>query len=95
MSYSSDIKNVVSKFDDNVEDKFIEMIAFSVKRYRENPTRKKFMHILMNLPLGFFLTTEDVGSVFKGRDLPTYKELLGMIDNSKLAKSMFENKSEL
>lgn len=57
-------------------------LFYILKRYREQPTKKKFKYVVMNLPIGLIINNTAMDKMIAINDKPlTYKELLDLLLN--------------
>lgn len=69
----------IRDFDPLVELKFRSFVMIFLKKYHDNPTRKKFMHLILNLPIGFILKQDDLQH-FVEDEIPSYKDCTSIIN---------------
>lgn len=75
---SFDLEEVYPLFDEMVESKFKGLLAVAYQSYSRRPTPAKLAYLVLNLPIGIFLSPNDLKDLYpKGRDnLPEGKALL-------------------
>jgi len=83
------IDDLMKNFDSLVEPKFKEFLYTFLKKYYHNATREKLAHIIMNLPLGYFIGIGDVKHLTEKRSQLSYKELIELLSKHNL-KSITE-----
>jgi len=84
---SQHIDELMANFDSLVEPKFKEFLYIFLKKYYYNATREKLAHIIMNLPLGYFIGAGDIEHLTeKGRPL-SYKELIELLSKPNLEQT--------
>ena len=84
---SQRIEELLAKCSPSVEAKFKEFLYTFIKKYRDNPTRAKATHLIMNLPVGFFIDASDVKQIFVNNRAPQYNALMELLtDQQKLKK---------
>ena len=81
-------EKISDNFDPLVESKFKEFVVFFMKNYRTNATRKKMAHIILNLPLGFFMKEEDLEGMCVKNKAPSYHKFIEMINGSTFTLNM-------
>jgi len=64
-----------------VEKKFKEFLYVFINQYKINPTRKKLAHLLMNVPVGFFINDGDIKKLLKNNRPPTHDELISWLSD--------------
>ena len=87
---SEDFKELAKEFDKYVESKFIELMMVSLKRYRDNPTKSKFSHIILNTPIGFFVEANDIKRLLSDNRTPGYKEIISLLKSKKEILKLME-----
>lgn len=71
----------------SVESKFKEFLYKFLKTYRDNPTKAKATHLIMNLPVGFFIGGDDVKELFVNNRVLSFNTLMRLLsDKRKLKK---------
>lgn len=78
------IDELMKSFDSLVEPKFKEFLYTFLKKYYHNATREKLAHIIMNLPLGYFIGVGDINHLLKKSRPLSYKELLELLSERNL-----------
>lgn len=81
---SQQIDELIENFDPLVEPKFKEFLYEFIQRYYHNTTREKFIHIIMNLPLGYFLNKKDIEHLFEKNRSLSYKALIDLLSKGDL-----------
>jgi len=76
---SQQVNELMKNFDPLVESKFKEFLYEFLQRYYHNTTREKFAHIIMNLPLGYFLNKNDIEHLFEKNRSLSYKSLINLL----------------
>jgi len=78
------IDDLMKNFDPLVESKFREFLYTFLQKYYHNATREKLTHIIMNLPLGYFLNEDDINHLFQKNKSLSYKELINLLKEHNL-----------
>lgn len=86
---SQKLDNLMMNFNKLVELKFKEFLYIFLKNYYHNATCEKLTHILMNLPLGYFLNEKDISHIFKNGKPLSYNEVIELLSKKNI-KSIIE-----
>ncbi|RLG45553.1 MAG: hypothetical protein DRN81_01155 [Thermoproteota archaeon] len=76
---SENINALMQNFDRLVEPKFKEFLYTFLKKYHKNATQEKMAHIIMNLPIGYFIGIGDIKHLTEKRGLLSHKELIELL----------------
>jgi len=74
-------EELLNKAHPSVEKKFKEFLYLFLNEYKINPTRRKLAHLLMNVPVGFFIDSNDIKKLLKGNRPPTQDELIAWLSD--------------
>jgi len=88
-------KDLADMFDSLTEEKFKDFIMTFLKIYQRNPTKQKMKHLILNLPIGFFLNQSDIDKlpIDRGYGLPMkYQDLFDMIKSKTSIANLIKEK---
>lgn len=74
-----EVTEFLKGFDLLVNNEYKVLLFNALKRYREQPTKKKLLHIIMNLPVGAIIRSSDFPLSDRPPDYETLIKIL--IDN--------------
>jgi len=74
-------EGLFQKINPLVENKFKEFLYLFINQYKNNPTRRKAAHLIMNIPVGFFIDYDDVAKMFKNNRPPTHDEMVSFLSD--------------
>jgi len=83
--FSEDVIELISKFDKFTEVSYKKFLAIFLKKYKSNPTTDKLYHLMLNLPLGMFLSKSDFENLLINDKAPEYRDLLKILNNMKIS----------
>ena len=84
----NDVRDFLRGWNKFVESKFKELIVIFFSQYRTNPSKKKFVQILSNLPLGAIVTEEELLKAIESSSLPNNNELIYFLKNKEFIKDI-------
>jgi len=86
-----DARDIVNNMDDFVDNKFREFVYVFLKNYKDNPTKRKFQHFILNLPIGFILERDDLSALMSNDKAPDYREFVSMLKDNNIIKQKVIN----
>jgi predicted acetyltransferase len=86
-----DIKLLTDDFDEMVELKFKSFLSSFLRGYRDNPTKQKFFHLIMNMPIGFILKSSELDGLITDGKIPKYNELIAVLKDKKKLISLIKD----
>lgn len=74
-------EELFNKFHSLVDSRFKEFLYVFIRQYQNNPTRRKAAHLIMNLPVGFFINDNDIKKLFKNNRAPSHNDLIAWLSD--------------
>ena len=92
--YTFNIDKILANFDPMVEAPFKEFVQKFFRQYQLNATKKKMKHIILNMPIGAFVTEKSLDKILVDNRAVDIKALTESILNGGLLRTVLSSFKE-